>query len=302
MLKQLVAAGALAFGLYSAQAECYEQQEAFTPLPELKASALEGSLNYAQEDCLLLDLVPAEKKLGKERMLLDLLWTLPTAYISTLGFHEFGHYCIMDKLNYRDIEFSLFEGNTIASVKGNYPEGFDISKSRPHPFADLGGVAFSTMANGILTDYLIHDDNMDESMRKAIATTSLMMMLDRFRYVLSSTLKFYAGLDQRNDDINNGLRDMFLEPDYQKLDSYAPHSLSYEGEYYAIVKQDETALDYAYPLMTAATIVETILRWQEISYLVKTALGMDADKPSVPLKFYVNSDIQSLTFNFRYDW
>ena len=94
---------------------------------------------------------------------------------------------------------------------------------------------------------------MPDFMRSFTATTSLMMMLDRNRYIWTAAIQNYAHLDiSTSNDLHNIMKLNF---------------------------DNKTEIDTAYGIVLTASAFELFLRREELGYLIFTALGKKVKVP-----------------------
>lgn len=174
---------------------------------------------------------------------------LAGSYVLTVAWHEFGHYALanlfgMDNVQMHGPDFSR---GLMASVswEGN-PSQFQRT------LLSSAGMGFTTIGNVSLTS-LLQNDVLPDWSRSFAATTSLMMMLDRHRYILFAGVKHFAGLGNNSaNDVANIIENNFSSP---------------------------VAQDAAYGVLMAASVIELALRWEEIWYLMNTIAGRQVEVP-----------------------
>ncbi|MBU2638607.1 MAG: hypothetical protein KJ955_06550 [Nanoarchaeota archaeon] len=184
------------------------------------------------------------------------------SFMLTVVWHEFGHYALANIFGAKNVEMHLFDGDCngdIACVTHRVGTCRDrLCRSIDYDLGQLqstlisaAGMGFTTAGNVALTS-LLKNDVLPDWSRSFAATTSLMMMLDRHRYIWTSSIKHWAGMDMGGSDIGHIMRVNFSSPE---------------------------AKDAAYGVLFAASAIELALRWEEIWYLVNTAIGKEAEVP-----------------------
>lgn len=184
-------------------------------------------------------------------------------FMLTLVWHEFGHYAMAGMFGAKGLEMHIFDSECgesgLACVK--YIKGYcrdrlcrdyvsEVSQLQ-ETIISAAGTGFTTMGNVGLTA-LLQSDSVPDWSRSFIATTSLMMMADRHRYIWSSAIKHWAGMENTGSDIDNIITTNFSSP---------------EGR------------DAAYGILVAASAIELALRWEEIWYLANTIVGRQVEVP-----------------------
>ena len=174
---------------------------------------------------------------------------LAGSYVLTVAWHEFGHYTVanlfgMDNVQMHGPDFSR---GLLASV--SY-EGNPSQLQRT--IMSSAGMGFTTIGNLSLTS-LLQNDVLPDWSRSFAATTSLMMMLDRHRYILFAGVKHFAGIENNSaNDVASIVNNNFS---------------SSEGR------------DAAFGVLMAASVIELALRWEEIWYLANTIVGRQVEVP-----------------------
>ena len=174
---------------------------------------------------------------------------IPAAFVLTVVWHETGHYIVANMFGYENVQMHGpdFGRGLMASVSWENANPSQLQRT----LVSAAGVGFTTGANLGLTA-LLKNDIVPDWMRPITATTSLMMMADRHRYIWSAAIKHWAGMSMDANDIESIVTTNF-------------HSI--EGQ------------DAAYGVLVAASAIELALRWEEISYLVRTAIGQEVKVP-----------------------
>lgn len=180
----------------------------------------------------------------------ELLLYIPAAYLSTVLVHETGHIVTTKAMGYKDVKLHGPTSDTVMSVSYKYPfKGYTPSKIEEN-IISAAGVAFTTMGNITLTS-LLKNQKIPKKIQPFIATTSLMMMADRWRYIFSTTLKFgFRKEIMPNDDIHSIVKSRFKSRKNQAI---------------------------AYGILTGVTALEIGLRHSEIKYLFNTMLGKETN-------------------------
>ncbi|MEK6905081.1 MAG: hypothetical protein AABX24_01645 [Nanoarchaeota archaeon] len=170
------------------------------------------------------------------------------AFVLDVVWHEFGHYTVANLISCENVEFHGPDPNkkTISSVSHNCSGDFRET------IVHSSGAVFTTAGNLALTGLLKNDD-MPDFMRSFTATTSLMMMLDRHRYIWTAAIQNYAHLDiSTSNDLHNIMKLNF---------------------------DNQTEIDTAYGIVLTASAFELFLRREELGYLIFTALGKKVKVP-----------------------
>lgn len=180
----------------------------------------------------------------------ELLIYIPVAYLSTVLVHETGHIVTTKSMSYRDVKLHGPSRDTVMAVSYKYPyPGYKPSKIEQNVI-DVAGVAFTTMGNVTLTS-LLRNQMIPKKIQPLIATTSLMMMADRWRYIFSTALKFgFRQNISESDDIHNIVKSRFKSRRNQAI---------------------------AYGVLTGITALEIGLRHSEIRYLFNTMFGKETN-------------------------
>ncbi len=184
------------------------------------------------------------------------------SYILTLALHEFGHYTMANIFGAENVEIHFFDrecGNRPACVSYEKIVCNDrLCRSMEWRVGQLqrtlisaAGTGFTSMGNIALTA-LLKNDVVPDWMRSFTATASLGMMLDRHTYIWASAIKHWAGIDDTGGDFDNIMDTNF---------------------------SSQEAKDAAYGVLFAASAIELALRWEEVWYLVNTAIGRQVEVP-----------------------
>ncbi|MDI6737311.1 MAG: hypothetical protein QME12_02225 [Nanoarchaeota archaeon] len=174
---------------------------------------------------------------------------LAGSYVLTVAWHEFGHYAMANLFGMNNVQMHGpdFETGLVASVswEGNLGQF-------QRTIMSAAGMGFTTIGNVSLTS-LLQNDVLPDWSRSFAATTSLMMMLDRHRYIWFTGVKHFAGIENNSaNDVANIVENNFS---------------SSEGR------------DAAFGVLMAASAVELALRWEEIWYLMNTIVGRQVEVP-----------------------
>ncbi len=246
---------------------------------------------------------------------LNIPFNAATGFVTTVLSHELGHAFVAKLMGCRDIKMhgpDIKAGN-VASVSYLYPEeGLDN-------YSENLILTHGTGTTSFLSDVLyqgLKKDQVPDALKQFTATTSLIMLLDRPRYILSTAIKHFSGTEitpsndfhqimtnsfdkrlGRNELLEEGFvgikdgmlyrnnQDGNLEPVrfYADREGKFREKLKKYGLDNADDGQDskklEKKLDIAYGIAMGASLLELGLKWKRISYLTQTALGMDAKAP-----------------------
>jgi len=231
------------------------------------------------------------------------------SFIATVFAHEIGHATTAKLLGAKDVK-----------IHGpNFSKGLMGSSSYTPPdnltdFQENLISSYGTGTTSFLSDIFyqaLKEDQIPDALKQLTATTSLMMLADRHRYIWSSAIKNYLRMDicpfddfnqimQRSFDSrldledlsNQGLKilnNIIVHKDTnQPLRIYADK----QGKFRELMKQHnveylkedmpkslQKKIDVAYGIALGMSALELGLRWEEISFLTQTALGMDAKRP-----------------------
>ncbi|RME54286.1 hypothetical protein D6777_04305 [Candidatus Woesearchaeota archaeon] len=247
-LKSLSLAVALALAPATVKANTnkpnVQQVKTTKPNRDIQKPNLEQRINSYEnkfEKHVILD-----KKITYNTKWWEYLIYIPLAYATTVLWHESGHAVVAKAFGYKEIKLMPpnFKKGYILSVQAKMPT--KPTTLETDIFAG-SGVAFTTLGNVALTTLLRHDA-VPKKLRPFVATTSLMMMLDRWRYVLTSAKNHFFYKSYKGDDI-----DMIISNHYK----------SKRGK------------DIAYGVLTGLTLLEMGLRYEEIKYLVYTIIGRE---------------------------
>ena len=194
-------------------------------------------------------------------------WEYPINVAGGLGlnliWHEFGHYLVANIVGAEDVEMHFFGGgvcgdsiacvtHTLGRCRDRLCRNIDLDRGQlQETLISAAGVGFTTGANLGLTA-LLKNGMVPDWMRSFTATTSLIMMLDRHQYIWSSAIQHWAGIDNTGSDIENIITGNFASP---------------------------KARDAAYGVLFAASAIELAFRWEEIWYLMNTAIGKQVEVP-----------------------
>ncbi|MDD4878786.1 MAG: hypothetical protein PHO02_07205 [Candidatus Nanoarchaeia archaeon] len=185
------------------------------------------------------------------------------SYVLTVAWHELGHYTLANLLGANDVEMHMFDGEcsggSVACVR--YRRESCEDRFCRNIVRDVGqlqetiiaaaGMGFTTMGNVALTS-LLKNDALPDWSRSFAATTSLMMMADRHKYIWSSAIQHWARMDMGGSDIEHIMRINFSSSE---------------------------AKDAAYGVLVAASAIELALRWEEIWYLMNTIARRQVEVP-----------------------
>lgn len=183
-------------------------------------------------------------------------------YIASLVLHEFGHYTLAQMFGAQDVEMHILDGQC-GSAPGCVKFRMQTCRDRLCRDVDryvgqlqetliyAGGVLFTTGGNIAITS-LLEEDLVPDWSRSFVATTSLFMMADRHAYIWNNAIKHWMGKESPGNDISNIVNSNFSSPE---------------------------ARDAAFGVLVAASAVELALRWEEIWYLVNTAIGRQVEVP-----------------------
>jgi hypothetical protein len=187
---------------------------------------------------------------------------IPLAYGFTVLWHETGHIVMYKAYGYRHIKLlpPNFKEGYVLAVESKYPYLGYKPGIFEHDLTSFGGMMFTSMMSISLTS-MLRVNKVPKKLRSFIATTSLIMMFDRFRYVFTSALKYaFKKKMSPSDDVYSIMSNHF-------------HS--------------KKSLDIAYGVLSSVTVLEIALRWREIRDLIYIALGRKVTyKPNI---IYVNA-------------
>jgi len=183
-------------------------------------------------------------------------------FMLTLVWHEFGHYAMANIFGAEDVQMHIFDGECngdIACVTRRAGVCRDmLCRSIDYDLGQLqetlvsaAGMGFTTIGNVSLTS-LLENDLLPDWARSFTATTSLMMMIDRHRYIWGSAIKKWAGIGSETDDIAHIINRNFSSSE---------------------------AREAAYGVLVAASAIEIALRWEEVWYLMNTIAGRQVEVP-----------------------
>lgn len=161
---------------------------------------------------------------------IDVIVETLMAYSVKLAWHELGHYSTAEMFGHdAEIYGPNFHEPYLA-----YTRIYGRLNTGEHMVVSSAGIGFTTLGNVILTNYLVNTDNAD-SLRPFLGALSLTMMFDRYNYVTNSAIWHFTGQKPFDgDDIEN------------------------------IISLTGINKDLGYGILLGETILETILRWEEI--------------------------------------
>jgi len=177
---------------------------------------------------------------------------IPAAYVSTVLLHESGHYVLAKAFGARDVRMygPGRKAGSIAMV--SYKQPFFRKFSTLQRVSVHAGGVLATTAGSLALEEMLRQEVVPEKLKAITATASLMMMIDRWRYVLLTVPKVLAGYKSTSNDIMNITKHLSSSKRTQGL---------------------------IYGLLAAETMVEIYLRWDEVEWLYATAIGEKAKPP-----------------------
>ncbi|MFH1066202.1 MAG: hypothetical protein V1734_06860 [Nanoarchaeota archaeon] len=190
---------------------------------------------------------------------------LAGSYVLTVAWHEFGHYAMANILGAKNVEMHFFDGDCNGSIacvthrvgtcRDRLCRGIDYDLGQlQRTLISAAGTGFTTIGNVSLTS-LLKNDVLPDWMRSFTATTSLMMMMDRHRYIWSSAIQHWAGMGSGFNDFEN-----IMDANFSSSE----------------------AKNAAYGVLFTASAIELALRWEEIWYLMNTIVGREVEVPEGP--------------------
>lgn len=171
------------------------------------------------------------------------------AFVLDVVWHELGHYTSANLMQCEEVSFHgpNPEKMTVASVSWDCSSN-DFKRT----IAYSSGALFTTAGNLALTG-LLKDDDIPDFLRSFTATTSLMMLLDRHRYIWISAIQNYARAEiSTSNDVHKIMKINFA---------------------------DQSEIDTAYGVALTASAFELFLRREELGYLIFTAVGKKVRVP-----------------------
>ena len=193
--------------------------------------------------------LPDEKKVTYNTKWWEYMLYIPTTYFLAMALHESGHAAMYKVCGYKGIKINFFEfkNGAVSTTSALYPYRGYKPKKLEEAIIGGGGMMFTSLANVGLTT-LLRSDAVPEKMRPFVATLSLMMMFDRYRYVISATGKYI----------------------------FTPNKLDAGNDIHSIITTlngSKRGNDIGYAVWAGLTALEIGLRYPEIKYLVHTAIG-----------------------------
>lgn len=238
---------------------------------------------------------------------------LGLSYVTTVLAHEFGHATTAKILGLDGVKIHGPELSKGLIASYSYIEHFDkpTSKFNSNLIA-INGTGTTSMLSELFYQAL-KEDQIPGKLKQLTATSSLIMLADRHRYLWSAAIKNFlrmaplengdmdammkVSLDDRlqwenlraQGFINND--GLCLKDKKGKLTKFRFYA-DKEGKFRKLIKQHdpETLLnpmpkklqkrmDIAYGVALGMSVLELGLKWEQIAFLTQTALGMDAKKP-----------------------
>jgi len=177
---------------------------------------------------------------------------IPAAYISTVLLHESGHYVLAEAFGARDVRM-YGPGKKLGSVAlvSYAPPHFRKFNTLQWASIHAGGI-LATTAGSLALEETLRQEVVPEKLKAITATASLMMMIDRWRYVLLTVPRVLAGYKSASNDIMSIAND---------------------------ISDSKKVRGLIYGLLAAETMIEIYLRWDEVEWLYATAVGEKVKPP-----------------------
>ncbi|MEA3378061.1 MAG: hypothetical protein U9Q69_00320 [Nanoarchaeota archaeon] len=247
-LKHILQAGALSIGLAlapkpaKANADNLEKKVLIHKLPKNKPI-----LKKKKKRAFDIIRLPPKKKTIYSTKWWEYGLYIPLAYVATIGLHESGHFTLAHLFGFKDIKMHgpNLKEKLVSSVSYMPNEQYRNSKLEQDLLSGAG-VAFTTIGNLTLTS-LLRYDSIPDKLRPFIATTSLMMMTDRWRYIFSGAIQHAFKIKMADShDINSMVTNHVKSRKWQNV---------------------------TYAALALGTALEAYLRKNEIQYLFNVIAG-----------------------------
>ncbi len=136
----------------------------------------------------------------KEQIIIaDIVAFLP-ALVTTIGFHEFGHYAVAKAVGAKNASFGLFRKKPNGGFQLGWTHVYDTLSSFKTSMVDIGGVIFSRGMSEIM-NIAVNSKVFPKSINIFFSITYLMERIDFPRYVIQDALLNMG--DKKGSDIDD---------------------------------------------------------------------------------------------------